>query len=62
MPLENAAVRRNLTVRYYPSGHMIYLDGPSRTALKAELVRLYAAATEPATSARILARQKRRRP
>jgi carboxypeptidase C (cathepsin A) len=61
MPLENATVRGNLTVRYYPSGHMIYLDGPSRTALKAELVRLYAAATDPATSARILARQKRRR-
>ena len=60
MPLQNAAVRRNLTVRYYPSGHMIYLDGPSRTALKAELVRLYQAATEPAASARILARQRGR--
>ncbi len=61
MPLDNAAVRRNLAVRYYPSGHMIYLDGPSRTALKAELVRLYAAASEPAAAARILARQQGRR-
>jgi carboxypeptidase C (cathepsin A) len=41
MPLENAAVRRNLDIRYYPSGHMIYLDGGSRTALKADLLRLY---------------------
>jgi carboxypeptidase C (cathepsin A) len=45
MPLVNDTIRRNLAVRYYPSGHMIYLDGGSRTALKADLVRLYDSAT-----------------
>ncbi len=41
MPLQNAAARANLTFRSYPSGHMIYLDGDSRTALKADLATLY---------------------
>ena len=41
MPLTDATVRRNLTVRYYPSGHMIYLDAGSRTALKAALAGFY---------------------
>jgi carboxypeptidase C (cathepsin A) len=41
MPLTDATVRQNLTVRYYPSGHMVYLDGPSRTALKADLAAFY---------------------
>ncbi|HEY4008020.1 MAG TPA: peptidase S1 [Pseudonocardia sp.] len=41
MPLTDATVRRNLTFRCYPSGHMIYLDGDSRTALKADLAALY---------------------
>ncbi len=41
MPLADATVRKNLTVRYYPSGHMIYLDGGSRTALKAALATFY---------------------
>ncbi|MBW4023991.1 MAG: peptidase S1 [Proteobacteria bacterium] len=45
MPLDDAAVRKNLTIRYYPSGHMIYLDGGSRTALKADLARLYESTT-----------------
>ena len=54
MPLENAAVRRNLTVRYYPSGHMIYLDAASRTAIKADLVTLYRSATsDPHAMSRI---------
>jgi carboxypeptidase C (cathepsin A) len=48
MPLDNATVRKNLTVRYYPSGHMIYLDGGSRTAIKADLVTLYNSATSDA--------------
>ncbi|WP_419757836.1 S10 family peptidase [Acidisoma sp.] len=48
MPLDNAAVRQNLTIRYYPSGHMIYLDGGSRTAIKADLVTLYRSATSDA--------------
>ncbi len=41
MPLAAASVRQNLTIRYYPSGHMIYLDGGSRTAMKADLASLY---------------------
>ncbi|MBV6303650.1 peptidase S1 [Candidimonas humi] len=44
MPLADASVRRNLDVRFYPSGHMVYLDGASRTALKAVLARMYDAA------------------
>lgn len=58
MPLDNATVRQNLTIRYYPSGHMIYLDGGSRTALKADLVQLYHSATsDHAALARIRALQ-----
>jgi hypothetical protein len=45
MPLVSNAIRQNLTVAYYPSGHMIYLDGASRTALKADLARLYDSTT-----------------
>jgi carboxypeptidase C (cathepsin A) len=45
MPLQNAAVRQNLTLQYYPSGHMVYLDGDSRTALKADLAKLYDSTT-----------------
>ena len=52
MPLQNAAARANLTFRCYPSGHMIYLDGDSRTALKADLATLYDRATH-AVAARL---------
>lgn len=45
MPLANAAARANLTIRNYPSGHMVYLDGPSRTAMKADLAAFYASTT-----------------
>ena len=41
MPLADPTVRKNLTTKYYPSGHMVYLDGDSRTALKADLATLY---------------------
>ncbi len=41
MPLIDPSVRKNLTVRHYPSGHMVYLDGSSRTALKADLAAFY---------------------
>lgn len=62
MPLKDAAVRRNLTLRYYPSGHMIYLDGGSRTALKADLARMYDEATaDHAAMARVIALQQRPR-
>ncbi|MHB1301899.1 MAG: S10 family peptidase [Acidiphilium sp.] len=48
MPVKDPSVRRNLTIRYYPSGHMVYLDGASRTALKADLATMYDSATKPA--------------
>ena len=41
MPLADVKVRGNLTIRNYPSGHMIYLDGGSRTAMKADLAVMY---------------------
>ncbi|WP_027801704.1 S10 family peptidase [Paraburkholderia dilworthii] len=41
MPLLSQQVRQNLSARFYPSGHMIYLDGGSRTALKADLAKMY---------------------
>jgi carboxypeptidase C (cathepsin A) len=41
MPLLSAQVRQNLSARFYPSGHMVYLDGASRTALKADLAKMY---------------------
>lgn len=41
MPLEDQKVRQNLSARFYPSGHMVYLDGGSRTALKRDLATMY---------------------
>jgi len=41
MPLLSQQVRDNLSARFYPSGHMVYLDGGSRTALKADLATMY---------------------
>ncbi|AFT89485.1 S10 family peptidase [Paraburkholderia phenoliruptrix] len=41
MPLLSQQVRQNLSARFYPSGHMVYLDGASRTALKADLANMY---------------------
>ena len=41
MPLVSPQVRQNLSARFYPSGHMVYLDGGSRTALKADLAKMY---------------------
>jgi carboxypeptidase C (cathepsin A) len=63
MPLADPAVRANLTIRFYPSGHMVYLDGHSRTALKADLNALYdrALGDRPAVE-RIRALQAARRP
>ncbi len=62
MPLADATVRRNLTIRCYPSGHMVYLDGGSRAALKADLARLYDGITaDHAAMARIRSLQSRKR-
>ncbi|MEX3960000.1 S10 family peptidase [Trinickia sp. EG282A] len=45
MPLVEHKVRENLSAKFYPSGHMVYLDGGSRTALKADLATMYDATT-----------------
>ena len=59
MPLLDQKVRNNLSARFYPSGHMVYLDAGSRTALKADLAKLYqAAVTDQPAVARIRALQR----
>jgi carboxypeptidase C (cathepsin A) len=61
MPLIDAGVRQNLSARFYPSGHMVYLDAASRTALKADVAAMIDAATaNHAAVTRILALQARR--
>jgi carboxypeptidase C (cathepsin A) len=61
MPLADQKVRDNLSARFYPSGHMIYLDNASRTALKADLAKLYqSAVTDRPAVARIRALQSMR--
>lgn len=60
MPVINPKVRRNLAIQNYPSGHMVYLDGGSRTALKADLAKMYDSATaDHAALARVRALQVR---
>jgi carboxypeptidase C (cathepsin A) len=39
------SLRGNITYTYYPSGHMIYIEPGSMTALKADLDRFYDSAT-----------------
>lgn len=48
LPIENPVIRGNLTVRHYPSGHLVYLDGTSRAAMKADLIAFYGATGPPA--------------
>jgi carboxypeptidase C (cathepsin A) len=61
MPLDSAVLRKNLSTRCYPSGHMIYLDGGSRTALKADVAAMMdAAVADHKAVARIRALQARR--
>jgi carboxypeptidase C (cathepsin A) len=45
MPLADPVVRKNLSARFYPSGHMVYLESGSRTALKADVAAMMDAAT-----------------
>jgi carboxypeptidase C (cathepsin A) len=47
MPLKNPRARGNLVTHNYPSGHMIYLDDHSRSAMKSDLVSFYQQATQP---------------
>lgn len=42
MPLKSSHARGNLTIRNYESGHMIYLDNQSRSAMKTDLATFYA--------------------
>jgi len=35
------SLEKNITFGYYQSGHMIYLNGPSRTQLKTDIARFY---------------------
>ena len=52
MPVSSPSDLARLTVHNYPSGHMVYLDNPSRTAMKADLAEFYGSATAtPATRA-----------
>ncbi len=62
MPLEDQTVRANLAARFYPSGHMVYLDGGSRTALKHDLAQMYDSAVHDSGAVmRIRALQAKRR-
>jgi len=62
MPLEDPKVRGNLSARFYPSGHMIYLDGESRAMLRRDLGAMYDATLGNApAAARIRALQSRMR-
>jgi carboxypeptidase C (cathepsin A) len=40
MPVD-PALQSNITIKNYASGHMVYLDDPSRTAVKADLAAFY---------------------
>ncbi|WP_374755077.1 S10 family peptidase [Burkholderia sp. MSMB175] len=62
MPLDDPKVRQNLSARFYPSGHMVYLDGGSRTALKHDLAQMYdSTVRDTGAVARIRALQAKKR-
>lgn len=59
MPLIDKTVRQNLSASFYPSGHMVYLDGGSRTQLKADVAKMIDETTgNHAAMTRIIALQK----
>ncbi|NDL63886.1 S10 family peptidase [Acerihabitans arboris] len=61
MPLLSSSIRQNLAVKFYPSGHMIYLNGEARATLKNDLTAMYRQATgDPAAISRIRALQQRK--
>jgi carboxypeptidase C (cathepsin A) len=43
----DASLRENLTFRYYPSGHMVYLNPEAHKAFRADLAAFYDAAAPP---------------
>jgi carboxypeptidase C (cathepsin A) len=47
MPIGNDDARKNLEIRNYESGHMIYLDDKARSEMKAHLAEFYEDATKP---------------
>jgi carboxypeptidase C (cathepsin A) len=51
MPLKNPQAPGNLTIHNYPSGHMVYLDDKSRSAMKSDLAKFYDGATPDWVSA-----------
>lgn len=70
MPLKGPHTAERITVRNYPSGHMVYLDDKSRTAMKADLAAFYseepralaaATSTTDRPAARLLGARIRRR-
>ena len=50
MPLGVPATYKNLRFCSYPSGHMVYLDDASRTAMKADLGKFYDEVTGAGTA------------
>ena len=63
MPLTDAGARKNLTIKFYPSGHMIYLDDDSRTEMKADLAAFYdSTMADHSALARIRVRSQSARP
>lgn len=58
MPID-PSLRQNITLKKYPSGHMIYLDNPSRTRMKADLAAFYdSVLTDREAMARVLRLQR----
>ncbi|MFZ3295980.1 MAG: peptidase S1 [Mycobacterium sp.] len=51
MPLVTPQLRDNLTLSYYESGHMVYLDNASRARMKNELATFYDAGARPSSPA-----------
>jgi len=62
MALTDTATRKNLTMKFYSSGHMVYLDGNSRRAMKRDLAAFYDSTTaDRPAMARILMLQEKKR-
>jgi carboxypeptidase C (cathepsin A) len=54
MPLVDPQALKNLETHNYPSGHMVYLDNASRSAMKTDLANFYKESTMPAPALRDL--------
>jgi carboxypeptidase C (cathepsin A) len=62
MPLDDAQALDNLIIHNYPSGHMIYLDNGSRSAMKHDLAAFYKeASVHPPAVAALRSDQEARR-